>query len=78
MMQFIIVPTLVWSFQFVCRLSNWAGELKVDEDEVQAVRWIDINNFYLELEKAGMQHTEWLKAELISLKPELLSGCSTG
>ena len=53
------------------RLKGWEGEIAMDEDEVQAWKWVNLAQLYDEIELQPDLYTFWLKAELTLLKAVL-------
>lgn len=59
----------------VCSLRDWEGKLKIDEDEVQATRWINLAALYPDMTRHPDTYTSWLQAELTMLKDRLEPQC---
>lgn len=56
----------------LCRLNGWDGELTLDPAEVQAWRWMNLEDVYTDIKENPDRYTSWIKAELSVLKALLL------
>jgi isopentenyldiphosphate isomerase len=55
-----------------CRLDGFEGDLRLDDDEVQATQWKMLSELCKEVQDEPDRFTSWLRAEFEMLKDVLM------